>query len=105
MKGWNNPTVHTTEEGEQVGPRMHKCVKYVAGGPTFRSEDAWPSMNQLAQAVGPNGSQDYGYRIIKRCKRKGLVDFDAGHPDATPNGRGAVVITGKGQRYLSNQED
>jgi hypothetical protein len=97
MYGYSNPTIRTTENGEQVGPKMHQCVQYA-------SETVWSSKNQLAQAVGPNGSQDYGYRIVNRCLRKGLVELDAGHPDATPNGRGAVVISEKGQRYLSNQE-
>jgi hypothetical protein len=104
MEGWSNPTVRTTEEGEQVGPRMHKCVELAASGPVFSDADVYPSKNQLAQAVGPNGSQDYGYRIVDRCLRKGLVELDADHPDATPQGRGAVVISEKGQRYLSNQE-
>jgi hypothetical protein len=104
MYGYSNPTVRSTEEGEQVGPKMHSCVSYVQGGPTFRESDAWESMNRLAKAVGPNNSQDYGYRIVHRCRKKGLIDLEENHPDATPNGRGAVVLTEKGKRYLENHD-
>jgi len=97
MYGHSNPTVRSTDDGEQVGPKMHSAVQLV-------SNRDYPSMNALAKIIGPNGSQDYGYRIINRCKRKGLIELDADHPDATPSGRGAVVITDKGQQYLSNQE-
>jgi|APHM01.1.fsa_nt_gi hypothetical protein len=98
MYGHTSPTVRSTEEGEQVGPKMHRCVRAVASGP-------YPSMNQLAKTVGPNGSQQYGYKIVHRCKRKGLLELDDEHPVATTHGRGAVVITEKGERYLSNHED
>ena len=101
MKGHTNPNVRSTEEGELVGPKMHSCVKMASSGPY--DGDVWPSMNALAKSVGPNGSQDYGYRIIKRCRRKGLVEI-VDHEDATPNGRGAVVSTEKGERYLTNHD-
>jgi glutamine amidotransferase-like uncharacterized protein len=104
MYGYSNPTVRSTEEGEQVGPKMHSCVSSVDGGPIFRGSDAWESMNRLAKAVGPNGSQDYGYRIVKRCISKGLIELDGDHPDAATNGRGAVVLTEKGKRYLANHD-
>jgi hypothetical protein len=97
MYGYQNPTIRTTEEGEQVGPKMHRCVRAVNSSP-------YKSMNQLAISVGPNDSQDYGYRIVHRCKSKGLIELDKDHDKATPNSRGAVVITEKGKRYLENQE-
>lgn len=97
MKGYTNPTIRTTEDGEQVGPKMHIAVRKVA-------QRDYPSMNALAKRVGPNGSQDYGYRIVKRCKRKGLIKLDADHPEATPNGRGAVIITDKGKQYVEAHE-
>lgn len=99
MKGWNNPEIRTTEQGEIVGPRMHKAIKRV------RSRGPYASKNELAISVGPNGSQDYGYRIVNRCLRKGLVELDEEHPDATPQGRGAVVITQKGIDYLKQHRD
>lgn len=97
MYGHSNPTVRTTEDGEQVGPRMHAAVEAVAAR-------VWPSMNQLAQHVGPNSSQDYGYRIVNRCRKKGLIELDPDHPEATPQGRGAVLITDKGERYLKGRD-
>jgi hypothetical protein len=102
MYGHTNPTIRTTEDGEQVGPKMHSAVQSAASGPWASDPDVYPSMNQLAQSVGPNGSQDYGYRIVKRCMSKGLLTLDSDHPDATPNGRGAVIITEKGKQYLRN---
>jgi hypothetical protein len=98
MKGHTNPTVRTTEEGEQVGPKMHVAVKRV------RELGPYASKNELAISVGPNGSQDYGYRIVNRCIKKGLLTLDEEHPDATPQGRGAVVMTQKGMDYLENNE-
>lgn len=102
MYGYSNPTVRSTEEGEQVGPKMHRCVELVNSGPI--DGKVYPSRNAVAKAVGPNGSQDYGYRIVNRCWKKGLIELDADHPDATPQGGGAVVITQKGKRYLENHD-
>ena len=98
MKGHTNPTVRTTEEGEQVGPKMHSAVKRV------RELGPYASKNELAISVGPNGSQDYGYRIVNRCIKKDLLTLDDEHSDATPQGRGAVVMTQKGMDYLENNE-
>lgn len=99
MYGHSNPTMRTTEDNETVGPKMHSAVKIIGRyGPKA-------SMNQLAITVGPHGSQDYGYRIVNRCLRKGLLKVHPGHPDASPHGRGAVVLTDKGARYLNETED
>jgi hypothetical protein len=98
MYGHTNPTIRTTKDGEQVGPKMHAAIIRVAvSGP-------YPSKNQLAISVGPNGSQDYGYRIVNRCVGKGLLAIDPENEVATPKGRGAVVLTEKGERYLESQE-
>lgn len=105
MYGWDNPTIRYTADGEQVGPRMHKAVKLAVGGPWGKDAEVYPSMNQLAKSVGPNGSQDYGYRVVNRCISKGLLALEADHPDATPQGRGAVVLSDKGRRYLRNHTD
>jgi hypothetical protein len=99
MKGHTDPTIRSTDEGEIVGPKMHSAVETVA------QNGAYASKNQLAKTVGPNGSQDYGYRIVDRCISKGLLGLDDGHDDATPQGRGAVVITAKGERYLEQERD
>jgi len=100
MYGHTNPTIRSTEDGEQVGPKMHAAVSRVNGNYRF-----YGSKNQLAISVGPNGSSDYGYRIVDRCISKGLLTLDPEHPDAAPNGRGAVVMTQKGVDYLSEHED
>jgi hypothetical protein len=99
MYGHNNPTVRSTDDGELVGPRMHKAIELLAQvGP-------YQSRNALATTVGPRGSQDYGYRIVGRCRRKGLLAVDADHPNANPHGAGAVVLTDKGRRYLDSNSD
>ena len=93
-------TYTKTPDGELVGHKMHAAVSLVA-----LNAGAMPSKNQVARAVGPHGSQDYGYRIVNRCRRKGLIEIDADHEDANPHGRGAVVLTEKGKSYLAAQDD
>lgn len=99
MYGHANPTIRTTENGEQVGPKMHAAVSLL---------DAWEhaqSKNELATSVGPNGSQDYGYRIVNRCIKKGLISRpDPDHEGANPHGGGAIEVTEKGKRYLENHD-
>ena len=91
-------TVRHTEDGESVGPKMHSAV-------INANRKVWQSKNELAKHVGPNGSQDYGYRIVNRCIRKGLICRpDAEHEGANPHGQGAIYATEKGQRYLEAQE-
>lgn len=98
MYGHSNPTIRSTEDGEQVGPKMHGAVQAAA-------RKDWQSKNELAKHVGPNGSQDYGYRIVNRCIRKGLISRPKpDHEAANPHGQGAITLTEKGQRYLDNNE-
>ena len=97
MKGHSNPTIRTTADGDRVGPRMHLAVKL--------AQSVYPSKKQLAERVGPNGSLDYGYRIVDRCIRKGLISRpDPSHPAAEVRGKGAVVVTAKGRRYLRSHD-
>ena len=99
MKGHTNPTVRTTEENEQVGPKMHSALKLVgSSGPVA-------CKNRLAKKVGPHGSQDYGYRIVNRLVKKNLVALHPEHEDASPGSRGAVILTDKGARYLNEHTD
>jgi hypothetical protein len=99
MYGHANPTLRSTEDGETVGPKMHGAVKLAA-------RRAYQSKNELAKAVGPNGSQDYGYRIVNRCIRKGLISRpDSDHEAANPHGQGAVYATEKGERYVEAHND
>jgi len=91
-------TVRQTEDGEAVGPKMHRALVALKRG-------AYQSKNQLAIAVGPNGSQDYGYRIVDRILRKSLAVVDSEHPDANPHGKGAVLLTAKGVGYLNEYTD
>ena len=98
MYGYTNPTVRSTEDGEQVGPKMHSAVQAA-------NQKVYQSKKELAEVVGPNGSTDYGYRIVDRCIRKGLICLpDAEHEQANPHGRGAIYATEKGQRYLEDAE-
>jgi len=94
MYGHSNPTIRTTEEGEQVGPKMHSAVKLAASR-------VYQSKKELAESVGPNGSTDYGYRIVERCISKGLICRpDPEHEQANPHGRGAIYATEKGEQYV-----
>lgn len=98
MYGHTNPTIRTTNDGEQVGPKMHIAVKAAA-------RRVWQSKKELAEHVGPNGSTDYGYRVVDRCIKKGLICRpDSEHEDAHPYGRGAIYATEKGQQYVQNNE-
>jgi hypothetical protein len=99
MYGHSNPTVRTTDDGEQVGPKMHSAVLAVA------RRGCYPCKNQLALSVGPNGSQDYGYRIVNRCLSKNLLALNPGHEDASPGSRGAVVLTDKGAEYVTEHTE
>jgi len=99
MYGHSNPTIRTTEDGEQVGPKMHSAVSLLD------SLESAPSKNALAVRVGPNGSSDYGNRIVNRCIRKGLISHpDSEHEDANPHGRGAITVTEKGRNYLAQHD-
>ena len=99
MYGYSNPTIRTTDDSDIIGPKMHSAVKHVGWN------DSYASKNALATTVGPHGSQNYGYRIVDRCLRKGLLTLDSDHDNATPQGLGAVVLTDKGRRYLDRNSD
>ena len=99
MYGHRNPTIRSTEDGETVGPKMHSAVSLLD------SMGSAQTKNELAKRVGPNGSQDYGYRIVDRCISKGLISYpDPDHDDANPHGRGAIEVTEKGKQYLESHE-
>jgi hypothetical protein len=89
-----------TDEGESVGPKMLMALRNVSVHDGVRQ-----SKNVLAKAVGPNGSQNYGYRIVNRCIRKGLLSRpDEDHPKANPHGQGAIKLTGKGRKVIDNAD-
>lgn len=92
-------TVRRTAENESVGPKMHAAVRVVAQRSGLQSKKA------LAEIVGPNGSLDYGYRIVDRCLRKDLIAVDPSDEQANPHGKGAVKLTDKGARYLAANTD
>lgn len=91
-------TVRRTDEGESVGPKMHSALVVLSSG-------ACTSKNDLATTVGPNGSPDYGYRIVNRILSKNLAVVDPEHDDAASSGMGAVILTEKGARYLNKNTD
>lgn len=79
-----------------IGPRMFELVHAIdeAGG-------ALPSMLAGAEAVGPHGSRRYGYDIVHRAIRAGLVRVDALHYAASRTGRGALVLTERGAALVA----
>lgn len=53
-------------KAKRIGPRMESCAAYVARNPGCHPVD-------VARAVGPNGSTQYGYRIVGRALAAGLI--------------------------------
>jgi hypothetical protein len=74
-------------QSRRIGPRMAAARQIVQwrGG-------AMPSMLALAESVGPHGSIRYGYAIVHRAIRAGLLAIDPRHPLRAPSGHGAVVL-------------
>jgi len=89
---------YDTDDNDRLGPKMQSALA------KMHHHGALPSKNQLAKRVGPNGSQDYGYRIVDRCRRAGLIEVDPEHNLANPHGRGAVVITDKGMNVYGDMQ-
>jgi len=52
----------------------------------------YQSAHQLARRVGPNGSPQFGYRIVNRCLRRDLLAREQEHDEANPHGIGAIVL-------------
>jgi len=77
----------------RIGYKMQLACELLAG-----EGGALPSVHRLALWVGPHGSTKYGYAIVKRCIRAGLVTREPGHPLANPKGDGAVVLTDAGRK-------
>ena len=50
----------------KVGPKMRQAIQVVR---------EFPGCTKLhvAELVGPNGSRQYGYRIVDRCIRRGII--------------------------------
>lgn len=94
----NEESTENNAENEfdgRIGPKMELAVRLVAS-----EAGAIPSRNVLAQRVGPHGSSRFGYQSVERCIHRDLLRVDSEHPDASPTGAGAVVLTERGQRFL-----
>ena len=52
----------------RIGPRMMEAVAFVA------HHEGCPIL-PVAEAVGPNGSRNYGYRTVHRAINAGLLDY------------------------------
>jgi len=53
----------------RIGPRMREAVEFVRLHPGC-------AILPVAKAVGPHGSRRYGYRIVHRAIRAGLICAD-----------------------------
>ena len=51
---------------KRIGPKMAKAARIVA-------ENPGTAILPVAERVGPNGSRQYGYAIVHRAMRAGLV--------------------------------
>jgi hypothetical protein len=73
----------------RIGPGMLAAAAYVASSPGC-------CKLPVAKAVGPNGSLRFGYAIVDRAMRAGLIEH-RGKPDAW---KYALHITGTGKKAL-----
>lgn len=92
----NDTDTETHDWDDRIGNKMRRGVRAV------HKEEAYPSKRQLALLVGPHRSTDYGYQIVDRCIRRGLLEVDESHDKATYNARGAVVLTDNGRAYYQH---
>lgn len=74
----------------RMGPNMQSAIRYCAKQPAA-------SKHELTTAVHTYRAYD----TIDRCIEQGYLELDPDHPDATPQGDGAVVITEKGREFAS----
>jgi hypothetical protein len=77
---------------EVIGPRMLAAARIVySNGGTMAPKHA------LAQAVGPNGSNAFGDRIVMRAVRAGLLRLEGSERRYT------VVLTDKGRALVERE--
>ena len=69
-----------TTQPTTIGPKMQRALDIVARGPIARID--------LAREVGPNGSLQYGYAVVSRLLRAGLVRL----APALPGRCGATIV-------------
>lgn len=67
----------------RIGPSMLYALRYLAD-----NDGAVSCAFELARAVGPRGSAQYGYQIVNRCMGAGLVACDPQHPKALSSNGG-----------------
>jgi len=60
----------STRTTRRIGPAMKAAASFVADNPGCTKQ-------QAARAVGPRGSQRYGYEIVDRAISAGLIDAAA----------------------------
>jgi hypothetical protein len=68
----------------RIGPKMQILLALVKRCGAIATIDA-------AERVGPHGSLKFGYAIIERASRKGLVTF----APPLPGRRGSTLVVGK----------
>lgn len=56
----------STNESKRIGPKMKEAAGFVRENPGC-------AILPVAEAVGPNGSRRYGYAIVHRAIRAGLI--------------------------------
>lgn len=92
-KHYDNTAEASFEFDARIGASMRTALKLVAN-------NDYESKTKLTDALGHSGQRS-GYKTVKRLLRRGFIDTDPHHPDANPNGHGAIVLTEKGRRYLA----
>lgn len=56
---------------QRIGPQMISAVRFVEAHPGCRQYE-------VAQAVGPHGSNGFGTRIVRRAEAAGLIRYEDG---------------------------
>lgn len=83
----------------RIGDRMQSVIMHIEY--MDRQGEVYKSQWDLAQGLyGPQPSTQYGYALVKRMYNRGWITVDPDHPDASPTGKGAIVITDEGREYV-----
>jgi len=93
-------TAYRLSDDTLVGEKTAKAAFHVSWfGPA-------QSKNEIAKAVGPNGSQQFGYRLVNRAIRAGLLTHpQPEHEAANPHGDGAICLTDMGEAFVEELND
>lgn len=100
---WGRYALGGKESMFRVGPQMLTVLETLAD--LDAAQVTAPSKLDLARKLADEGgcSWQSAYAAIVRCQRAGLVVLDPTHPESSSFGRGAVRLSERGRRTLSER--